>query len=135
MEVIYELSEKHVGELHDLYQTAWWAKGRSFEDTRSCVLGSQICIGLVDQENKLVGFSRVLTDFIFKALIFDVIVCENQRGNGFGNRLLGLVKSNERLKRVKHFELYCVPEMHDFYAKHGFNTELGEIVLMRHVNA
>ena len=135
MKVIYEFSEKHVEELHGLFQTAWWAKGRTLEDTKSCVLGSQICVGLANQKNVLVGFTRVLTDFTFKAFIFDVIVCENQRGNGYGSRLLALVKSHEKLKDIKHFELYCAPEMHDFYAKHGFNAELGEIVLMRHINA
>jgi predicted GNAT family N-acyltransferase len=81
------------------------------------------------------GFSRVLTDYIFKALIFDVIVSEDKRGQGLGHQLLSLIKNHGQLKSVKHFELYCVPEMFAFYEKHGFTTNIGEIKLMRLVNA
>jgi predicted GNAT family N-acyltransferase len=134
MNIIYKLSEKHISQLHALYRREWWTRGRSLEETRKCVLGSQICIGLVSDDNQLVGFSRVLTDFIFKALIFDVIVSEDKRGQGLGNQLLTLIKNHEQLKSVKHFELYCVPEMFTFYEQHGFTTNVGEIKLMRLVN-
>lgn len=43
----------------------------------------------------LVAYARVLTDFTFKALIFDVIVSENQRGCGLGDKLTELIKTKE----------------------------------------
>lgn len=135
MNIIYTLTEKHISQLHSLYQQEWWTKTRSLEETRSCVIGSQICIGLVDETSDLVGFSRVLTDYTFKALIFDVIVLKNHRGKGLGDKLLSLIKEHPKLKSVKHFELYCLPEMSDFYAKHGFTADVGEIKLMRLINA
>lgn len=135
MEAIYELNDEQIHQLQRLYQTAWWAKDRSIEDARRCVAGSQICIGLVDAQRRLIGFTRVLTDYTFKALIFDVLVCESQRGNGLGNRLIELVKGHERLASVKHFELYCRPDMNDFYVKHGFTAELGEFQFMRFTHA
>lgn len=135
MEVIYEFSEEHVEQLHQFYQTVWWAQNRSLEDTKRCVSGSQLCIGLIDSGDRLVGFTRVLTDYTFKALLFDVIVCESQRGNGLGNKLMSIVKEHEKLKDVKHFELYCLPEMQEFYIKHGFTSELGELQFMRCINA
>ena len=60
----------------DVYkrQGEWWTRSRSLEETKQCVLGSQICIGITSEADNLVGFVRVLTDFTFKALIFDVIV-------------------------------------------------------------
>lgn len=135
MNVIYSLNENHIAQLHELYQQEWWTKGRTLEETKNCVNGSQICIGLVSANDDLIGFARVLTDFTFKALIFDVIVRKNNRKNGLGDRLLTLIKSHEKLQGVKHFELYCLPEMYNFYAKHGFKTNLGEIRLMRLSNA
>ena len=135
MNVIFNLNENHIAQLHALYQQEWWTKGRTLEETRNCVAGSQICIGLINTNDELIGFARVLTDFTFKALIFDVIVRENNRKTGLGERLLSLIKSHEKLQNVKHFELYCLPEMCDFYAKHGFTTDLGEIRLMRLSNA
>lgn len=135
MNVIRELSEKHIEQLHALYQDEWWTRGRSLEDTKRCVSGSQICIGIASNNDDLIGFARVLTDFTFKALIFDVIVAQGERGNGLGNELLSLIKNHERLKLVRHFELYCLPEMLPFYEKHGFSMNVGEIKFMRFVNA
>ena len=131
MKVIYSLSESHVVQLHALYQQEWWATGRSAEDTRRCVLGSQICIGIVSEADELVGFARVITDYIFKAFIFDVIVRNDTRGLGLGNKLLSLITTHQQLKSVKHFELYCLPEMMEFYTRHGFVSDVGKVQLMR----
>ena len=72
MKIINSFSEKQLTELHGLYQQVWWAKDRSLEQARKCVEGSQLCLGIIDEDDRLVGFARVLTDFIFKAVIFDV---------------------------------------------------------------
>ncbi|MBE0483846.1 MAG: GNAT family N-acetyltransferase [Bacterioplanes sp.] len=135
MEVIFQLSEEQVKQLHQLYQTVWWAKGRSLEDTQKCVAGSQICIGLVDSNENLIGFTRILTDYIYKALLFDVIVCESHQGIGLGRKLVSLVKEHEQLQAVKHFELYCLAELEGFYEGHGFTAAMGDLQLMRCVNA
>ena len=74
MKIIYQLNRDHIKQLSDLYQNEWWSKGRTLEETKICVDSSQICIGLIDEQGNLSGFARVLTDFVFKALIFDVIV-------------------------------------------------------------
>ena len=47
---------------------------RTLEDTKLCINGSQICIGIIDENDNLFGFARILTDFIYKALIFDIII-------------------------------------------------------------
>jgi len=135
MNVIYSLSEDHIAQLHTLYQQEWWTKGRSAEDTKKCVLGSQICIGIVSETDELVGFARVITDYVFKAFVFDVIVRHDARGLGLGNKLLSLITTHQQLESVRHFELYCLPEMMAFYTKHGFVSEVGEIQLMRLSNA
>jgi len=135
MNVVYELSDKHIEDLHRLYQFEWWTRGRSLEDTRRCVAGSQICIGLTDDAGNLQGFVRVVTDFTFKALVFDVIVSASQRGSGLGNKLMKLVEEHEKLRDVKHLELYCLPEMFPFYDRHGFSGDVGEIRLMRRNHA
>lgn len=131
MDIIYSLNEKHLHQLFDLYQQEWWTKGRSLQETQRCVAGSQICIGLVDDQNDLIGFARVLTDYVFKALILDVFVRRNERGNGLGDKLITLIKGHKQLQDVKHFELYCLPDMNDFYTRHGFSSDIGEVRLMR----
>lgn len=135
MKIIHTFTDRQIQDLHDLYQEEWWTTGRSITDTRKCIEGSQVCIGLIDDGGCLQGFARVLTDYVFKALIFDVIVTRDQRGSGLGGMLVSLIRNHEQLRRVKHFELYCLPEMFGFYRKHGFSSDLGPIRLMRLANA
>lgn len=131
MKVIDQLSEKNIEELHQLYQQEWWTQGRTIEETKQCVDGSQVCIAIVDDQAVLQGFARVVTDFIFKAFIFDVIVAKKSRGRGIGDKLLNLIKDHGLLQQVKCFELYCLPELEEFYKSYDFTTDVGDIQLMR----
>jgi predicted GNAT family N-acyltransferase len=134
MKIIHKFSDENIKQVHQLYKEVWWGKERSLEDTFECVKGSQICIGIVDDNENLIGFVRIITDFIYKAIIFDVIVSSKLRGSGLGLKLMGLVKKHNSLQKVKHFELYCLPDMEDFYSRLGFSTEVGGIKLMRCIN-
>jgi len=132
--IIYEFSDEQVKQVHQLYQEVWWGKERTIEDTKRCIQGSQVCIGILNEEGQLIAFTRVISDFIYKAIIFDVIVSENCRTKGLGQQLMSLVKSHEQLRSIKHFELYCLPEMESFYQRFGFSTDIDGIKLMRCVN-
>ena len=131
MTIIYQFSAHHIQQVHQLYQEVWWGKTRTIEEAISCVNGSQVCIGILDNENNLIAFARVISDFTYKAIIFDVIVGASHRGKGLGQKLMRLIKGHEQLKDVKHFELYCLPEMEAFYESFDFNTDIGGIKLMR----
>ena len=131
MKIIDRLTEAQISQLHALYGGEWWCESRTLEQTKRCVDGSQIIIGVTDASDKLIGFTRVLTDFTFKALIFDVIVHQDHRSERLGSKLINLVKTHSKLKHVKHFELYCLPELFEFYRQHGFDTNIGNMQLMR----
>ena len=131
MHVIHELDETRIAQLHALFAREWWTAGRTLDETRRCVEGSQIRIGLLDDAGGLAGFARVVTDHTFKALVFDVIVAGAHRGKGLGDRLIELVLEHPDLVEVRHFELYCRPELEAFYERHGFSPEVGGVRLMR----
>ncbi len=134
MEVIYKLSESHIQDLHTLYRNEWWTNQRTLEETRRCVHGSQVCIGVIENES-LIGFVRIITDYTFKALVLDLIVDGKYRNKEMGYKLLNLVKEHEKLKDILHFKLYCLPELKGFYEKLGFTNEIGGIELLRYENA
>jgi len=131
LETIYKLDTHHIKQLHNLFKKEWWTNKRSLEETQKVVKNSSIVIGLVDCNNNLKAFARVLTDYNFKAIIFDVIVDESFRNKGLGKELMKLIIEHEELKEVKHFELYCLPEILKFYKSYGFSDELGELIFMR----
>ncbi|MCH9740956.1 MAG: GNAT family N-acetyltransferase [Epsilonproteobacteria bacterium] len=131
MKTINKLKKKHLTQLHKLYLAEWWTNTRTLEETEIAINNSSIVIGIVDENDDLQAFIRVLTDYVFKATVFDVIVADTARGQGLGHQLMELVATHKDLQKVKHFELYCRPEMADFYLSHGFSYEVGGMSMMR----
>lgn len=135
MRVVHELDEAQIAQLHALYRREWWTADRTLDETRRCVQGSQIRIGLAGDAGELIGFVRVVTDYSIKAFVFDVIVADGWRGKGLGARLLDLVLAHPDLAGVRHFELYCRPELEGFYERFGFRPDVGGVRLMRRAGA
>ena len=131
MKVLYKLETQHIQQLHKLYQKEWWTENRTLEETQKVVENSQIVIVMLDENNELQAFARVLTDYIFKAVVFDVIVSEEHRGKGLGKKLMRLVQNHSDLREVKQFELYCLPEMVGFYEVFGYSSELENLIFMK----
>lgn len=126
------LSEDQIDDLYRMYQAEWWTEGREREDIVTMLDGSDYVVAFCDaQTETLVAFSRILTDTVYKGLIFDVIVSAEHRGNGLGQMLLDAIIEHPELSQVEHFELYCLEEMVPFYENFGFSDELGELRLMR----
>lgn len=126
------LTETQIHDLLDLYRQAWWSAGRELEDVRRMLAHSDLIVGLCDREtHRLVGFARVVTDFVYKALVLDVIVTTTERGKGIGTALLDALIGHPALHSVRHFELYCRPEMVPFYTQWGFSAALDGLQFMR----
>ena len=131
MKIIDTLNLKHLTQLYNLYQNEWWTKDRTLEETQEIVKNSSVVIGFVNDDDDLVAFARVLSDFVAKAIIFDVIVDPRYRKQGLGKKLMDAIPTHSKLQKVKHFELYCLPEMVTFYREYGFEDSLGGLVFMR----
>jgi RimJ/RimL family protein N-acetyltransferase len=118
-------------QLHRLYQAEWWTKGRSLVDVRRMLASANLVFGLLEPDSgRLVGFTRVLTDDVYKALVLDVIVAPDRRGEGLGERLMRRVLDHPRLAGVQDFELYCAPDMEPFYERFGFRRNAGGTLFM-----
>ena len=81
--------------------------------------------------SRLVAFARVLTDRVFRAFIFDVIVATEHRGAGLGHRLMEELLRHPNLSGVELIELYCRPELVPFYERLGFTSPDSGVTLMR----
>ena len=133
-EVIFcqELSGSQVRQLHLLFQNEWWSAGRSLADVQTMLQNSDFILGIVAPESQeLLAFARILTDRVFKALVLDVIVHPEHRQAGLGSLLMAHFLAQPDIARVRHIELYCLPERAEFYQRQGFTAELGELLFMR----
>jgi GNAT superfamily N-acetyltransferase len=84
--------------LLELYRTTWWAAHRSAVDVERMLAESDLVVALVDGDSdRLVAFARVLTDFTYRAIVFDVIVATDTRGRGLGAWLMNALVEHPRL--------------------------------------
>ncbi|HXI44398.1 MAG TPA: GNAT family N-acetyltransferase [Bryobacteraceae bacterium] len=126
------LSCPQIEQLWHMYQAEWWSRGRDIEDVRRAVQHSDLVFAFCDPATgRLAAFARVLTDYVYKAAIFDVIVERSHRDTGVGRMLLEAITSHPALLFVENLELYCRPELVAFYRKWGFTDGLDEICFMR----
>jgi GNAT superfamily N-acetyltransferase len=131
-EKVVQLTDRQARDLHRMYQEEWWTKGRGLEDVRRMLEHTSVIVGFCDAESKrLVAFARVLTDYVYKALVLDVIVETGSRGRGLARALMEAIVGHPSLASVRHFELYCRPELMPLYRRWGFSDELGDLRLMR----
>ena len=104
----------------------WWCSTRNLSDVKR-LFGDQninFLIGATDPQDtheKVIGFARVLTDYVYKAMIFDVIVAASHRKAGLGRKIIERIIADKKLKDVTSFELYCPESIRPFYEKIGFS--------------
>lgn len=107
-------------QLLGLFHQAPWAKGRSLDDAKEMLRHTDLTLCAWDGD-RLIGFGRVLTDFIYRATIWDVIVDRAYQGQGVGTEIVRRILNHPRLKRVELFWL-CTRRP-GFYERLGFSSK------------
>ena len=102
-------------------QEAYWGLGRSRESMTKAIDNSLYCFGvyqLVNNQQKQIGFARVVSDLTTFGYIADVFILKPFRGKGLGKWLISTIIEHPELKTVARFTLLTrTPE---FYQKSGF---------------
>ncbi|MEA5553381.1 GNAT family N-acetyltransferase [Anabaena cylindrica UHCC 0172] len=129
-QIVNQLNEKQIYELVELYKNEFWSKNRTFQRVAKMLELSDIIIAMVGDDEELIGFCRVLTDFVYRGTLYDVIIKPNYRNMGFGAKLLDAVINHPQLREVEHIALFCLPEMMPFYEKWDFKKAINGIELM-----
>lgn len=128
----HQLTPAQVDQLVELYRNEWWCKHRTKADVQRMLAHVDLLFALVDNHSDtLIAFARVLTDFVYKALVFDVIVHPKHRGRGLGDALMRAMFEADALRNVQSIELYCLPEMAPFYDRFGFSVDDTGCVFLR----
>jgi GNAT superfamily N-acetyltransferase len=129
--IVATLTENQVSDLMDLYKNEFWCDKRKREDVVRMLAATDVIIGLVDEGDRLIGFTRVMTDFVYRGTILDVIVRPTYRKMGLGKVLMDAVLNHPQLQVVENINLNCLPKMIPFYKRWGFTDDIGEMKFMR----
>ena len=108
VEIIFDYLSNH----------SYWAKGRSRETIEKSIDNS-LCFGVYDDENKQVGFARVVSDLAVFAWLMDVFILPAFQGHGLGKLLMAEIMTHKDLQEVKKWGL-GTKDAHGLYEKFGF---------------
>ena len=104
--------------IHDfLTNSSYWAIGRSFETVKRSIENS-LAFGLYEND-KQIGFARIVTDYATFAWVADVFVLEGARGKGLGTWLVEVIISHPELQGFRRWTL-ATKDAHEIYRKFGF---------------
>lgn len=119
--------------IHEFLTDSYWAKGRTLDEV-ICSIKNSICFGLYD-ENKQIGFARVVTDFILFAYLCDVFILQTFQGQGLGKWVINTIFNIQELKNIKTWML-STKDAHDLYEKFRFKPhQHPERIMVRKISS
>ena len=106
-----------------LFNTTGWNNNyqASADDLERANRNSWLVVSAYDG-NKLVGFGRVVTDFVLHAMIFDMIVLPDYQGKGIGTMILSRLVNKCLKQGIRDIQLFCAKGKRVFYEKNGFEV-------------
>jgi GNAT superfamily N-acetyltransferase len=104
--------------LQELFEHAPWARGRRAEEIRVMLENTDYHFSAWDG-TRLIGFARVLTDRVYRATLWDVVVHPDYQKRGVGEELVNRALSHPVLSKVEKFWLNTRDKF-GFYEKFGF---------------
>ncbi len=100
-----------------LSQESYWAKGIPPETVERSIRNS-LAFGVYDQERQI-GFARVITDKATFAYLADVFIVPEYRGRGLAGRLVREILDFPELEGLRRW-LLVTADAHSIYRKQGF---------------
>ena len=114
-------------ELMALLGKTYWANTRSREQVELSMKNSQ-CYGVfLDDEDKQVGFTRVISDFATTYYLCDVIIDPAYQHNGFGTALIAYIESLSIYQGLRG--VLITRDAHALYEKFGYETLNGRAMV------
>jgi len=110
-----------------LFKTTGWNKDYNLtsEELFKSIQNSSYCVSAYD-EDKLVGFGRMLSDGVAHAVLFDVIVLPEFQGESIGREITEKLLEVCRSNKIRDIQLFCAIGKIGFYEKLGFKKRSDE---------
>ena len=110
-----------IEQYYALFETTGWNQEYrvTADELARAVANSQFVVAAYDNQ-KLVGFGRVLTDSVLHAMIYEMIVHPNYQGRGIGTQILQRLLQWCLEAGIRDIQLFCARGKRSFYEKNGF---------------
>ena len=103
-----------------LLKMTYWANNRTMEQIEES-MASSFCYGLfLAEEERLVGFARVISDLATTYYLCDVIIDPEYQHQGLGKALVSHIISLPQYRKLRGILL--TKDAHGLYEKYGFET-------------
>ena len=110
-----------------LLKTTYWAEKRSLETIEKSLCNSS-CYGMyLEDEGKLVGFARVISDYATTYYLCDVVVDPDYRGRGLGAALVSHIESLPEYEGLRG--ILVTRDAHALYEKFGYEVLNGRVMV------
>ena len=120
-----------MNEVVRLLKTTYWADKRSVDQIRKSMNNSS-CYGVfLNDENKLAGFARVISDYATTYYLCDVIIDPAYQHMGLGTALVSHIESQPEYAGLRG--ILITRDAHDLYRKFGYEV-LNERVMVKSLN-
>ncbi|MBW4639708.1 MAG: GNAT family N-acetyltransferase [Gloeocapsa sp. UFS-A4-WI-NPMV-4B04] len=96
-------SKLDISMIHNFLKNSYWAENVSRVTIETSIKNS-LCFGIYEN-NKQVGFARVISDYATSALLRDVFILEPYRGQGLGKWLIKYILEYPELQNVQKWLL------------------------------
>ena len=114
-------------EIARLLKMTYWADTRPLETVEKSVRNSS-CYGVrLEEEEKLVGFARVISDYATTYYLCDVVIDEKYRGRGLGTALLTYIEGLPQYAGLRG--ILITRDAHALYRKFGFEVLDGRVMV------
>jgi len=102
-----------------LSEESYWAKNIPIDVVIRSIDGST-CFGVYD-DNRQIGFARVITDHATFAYLADVFIDKAYRKKGISKQLMSYIMEHDSLKGIRSFMLATL-DAHSLYEHFGFKS-------------
>ena len=110
-----------------LLKTTYWAAQRSDEQIEKSVLNSS-CYGVyLEDEEKLIGVGRVISDYATTYYLCDVVIDTEYQHKGLGTALVSYIESLPEYAGLRG--ILITRDAHSLYRKFGYEVLDGRVMV------
>ena len=119
VEINSNSEDLRINDVHDMLSKVFWSLNITKTEILKGIKNSALVVGAYNENAKQIGFLRVISDKVRFAYLLDVVVHEDYRRQGIGQRMVKFALSNPELEEVYQW-LLITTDAHGVYQKCGF---------------